>query len=84
MPRRSFLRTQLPKADPNEATTVNFTTTNAPQLAVQCDAWVCTLSSNWCILIDELRSTVAEKAGHLYVDIGGGECPKGRRDVGCS
>ena len=53
------------------------------QLAVQCDAWVCTLSSNWCILIDELRSTVAEKAGNLYVDIGGGECPKGRRDVGC-
>ena len=50
------------------------------QLAVSCDAWVCTLSSNWCILIDELRSTVAAKASFMYVDIGGGECPPDRRD----
>ncbi len=27
-------------------------------LALECDAWVGTLSSNWCRLIDELRATV--------------------------
>jgi len=40
------------------------------QLAVECDFWVCTLSSNWCGLIDELRSISAGKASHPYVDIG--------------
>eukprot|EP00656_Telonema_subtile_P028278 TRINITY_DN3063_c0_g1_i1.p1 TRINITY_DN3063_c0_g1~~TRINITY_DN3063_c0_g1_i1.p1 ORF type:complete len:256 (-),score=64.13 TRINITY_DN3063_c0_g1_i1:30-797(-) len=40
------------------------------QLAVECDAWVCTLSSNWCRLIDELRSVVAGKANAAYVDVG--------------
>ena len=33
-------------------------------------AWVGTLASNWCSLIDELRSTVAAKAGSPYVDVG--------------
>ena len=40
------------------------------QLAVECDAWVCTLGSNWCGVIDELRSTVAGKAHMPFVDIG--------------
>ena len=39
------------------------------QLAVMCDGWVCTLTSNWCQLIDSLRSTVAEKSASLFVDI---------------
>mmetsp|Transcript_3379 Transcript_3379/g.9765 ORF Transcript_3379/g.9765 Transcript_3379/m.9765 type:complete len:428 (+) Transcript_3379:659-1942(+) len=34
------------------------------QLALECSAWVGTLSSNWCRLIDQLRSTVGCKA-HL-------------------
>ena len=37
-------------------------------LALQCEGWVGTLSSNWCRLIDELRSTVRCKADRLYVD----------------
>uniref|UniRef100_A0A7S2WTA9 Uncharacterized protein n=1 Tax=Rhizochromulina marina TaxID=1034831 RepID=A0A7S2WTA9_9STRA len=40
------------------------------QLAVNCDAWVMTIASNWCILIDELRATVAQKASHPLVDVG--------------
>lgn len=40
------------------------------ELALRCDAWVCTLGSNWCSLIDELRSTTARKAHQPYVDIG--------------
>lgn len=37
-------------------------------LALSCDGWVGTLTSNWCRLIDELRSTVRCKADKLYVD----------------
>ena len=33
-------------------------------IALQCDAFVVTLSSNWCRLIDELRATVRCKADH--------------------
>ena len=29
------------------------------ELALEADAWVCTLTSNWCRLIDELRMTIA-------------------------
>lgn len=41
-------------------------------LALECDAWVCTRSSNWCRLIDELRGTVAGKhhLRHNYVEAG--------------
>ena len=39
-------------------------------LALQCDAWVVTMSSNWCRLIDELRATVARKAHGTMVDVG--------------
>ena len=37
-------------------------------LALQCDGFVGTLSSNWCRLIDELRSTVRCKAHAPYLD----------------
>ena len=37
-------------------------------LALQCDAFVMTLSSNWCRLIDELRATVRCKADCPFMD----------------
>lgn len=37
-------------------------------LSLQCDAFVMTLSSNWCRLIDELRATVRCKADHPFLD----------------
>lgn len=37
-------------------------------LAASCDAYVCTLSSMWCTLIDRLRSTVRCKAAAPYID----------------
>lgn len=39
------------------------------QLALECDAWVGMVSSNWNRLIDELRSTVRCKYDHLYMDV---------------
>ncbi|PNH10363.1 hypothetical protein TSOC_002909 [Tetrabaena socialis] len=38
------------------------------ELALQCDAWVGSLSSNWVRLIHELRSTVRCKADNLFFD----------------
>lgn len=38
------------------------------QLALMCDAWVCTLASMWCTLIDRLRATLECKAGGVYID----------------
>eukprot|EP00928_Gymnodinium_smaydae_P036681 TRINITY_DN25606_c0_g1_i1.p1 TRINITY_DN25606_c0_g1~~TRINITY_DN25606_c0_g1_i1.p1 ORF type:complete len:454 (-),score=50.22 TRINITY_DN25606_c0_g1_i1:430-1791(-) len=37
--------------------------------ALQADAWVCNLLSNWCQLIDELRMTVGGKAAAPFVQI---------------
>lgn len=37
-------------------------------LALQCDAFVMTLTSNWCRLIDELRATVRCKADRPFLD----------------
>ena len=31
------------------------------EYAVKCDAFVGTLASNWCRLVDELRTTVGER-----------------------
>ena len=39
------------------------------ELALEADAWVCTLSSNWCRLIDELRMTIGRKASHPYLSL---------------
>lgn len=38
------------------------------QLALECSAWVGTLSSNWCRLIDQLRATVGCKATLPFSD----------------
>ncbi len=32
-------------------------------------AWICTMSSNFCRVIDELRATVGAKADHPYLDL---------------
>ena len=42
------------------------------ELALEADAWVCTLSSNWCRLIDELRMTIGRKASHPYLSLSKG------------
>ena len=44
------------------------------QLAVKCHAWVCTLASNWCRLVDELRATVGGKANGVYADLSRESC----------
>ena len=38
------------------------------QLALECDGWVGTITSNWGRLIEELRSTVGCKAHMPYID----------------
>lgn len=45
-------------------------------LALECDAWVGTMSSNWCRLIDELRATVRCKAHGQYLDAQQGNPPQ--------
>ncbi len=39
------------------------------QYSLQCEAWVCTLASNSCRLIDELRATLGGKANRFYADL---------------
>ena len=39
-------------------------------------AWVCTMSSNFCRVIDEMRATVGGKADHPYVDLSIETCEK--------
>eukprot|EP01041_Mallomonas_annulata_P010792 gene10792-22529_t len=39
------------------------------EYALKCDAWVCTLASNTCRLIDELRATIGGKANKPFVDL---------------
>merc|ERR1712129_574969 len=39
------------------------------ELSLEADAWVCTLFSNWCMLIDELRMTIGGKAASPYVNV---------------
>jgi hypothetical protein len=41
---------------------------------LQADAWVCTLSSNFCRVVDELRATIAGKAGAPFVDLSEEKC----------
>lgn len=42
--------------------------------SLQCEAWVCTLASNSCRLIDELRSTVGGKANRFFADLSAETC----------
>eukprot|EP01041_Mallomonas_annulata_P006284 gene6284-12725_t len=44
--------------------------------ALKCDAWVCTLQSNTCRLIDEMRATVGGKANRFYADLSRETCSK--------
>ncbi len=44
-------------------------------VSLRCDAWVCTLASGWCRLIDHLRATVGNKAQYIYADISEETCP---------
>lgn len=39
-------------------------------------AWVCTLGSNFCRVVDELRTTVAAKANHPFADLSVESCSK--------
>lgn len=39
------------------------------QLLMESDAFVCTWTSNWCRLVDEMRMTVALKANHISLEI---------------
>jgi len=39
------------------------------ELALEADAWICTLYSNWCQVIDGLRMTVGGKAASPYVNL---------------
>ena len=50
-------------------------------MALEADAFIGTLSSNWCRLIDELRDTVAAKASVPLVSLSSGS---GRRDSPCA
>jgi hypothetical protein len=34
--------------------------------AIMCDAWLCTSSSNWCLLIYEGRSLWERKGNRMY------------------
>jgi len=45
------------------------------QLALECGGFVGTLSSNWCRLIDELRSTIGCKADAPFLDVAQGDDP---------
>ncbi|CAE6949827.1 Fut8 [Symbiodinium natans] len=45
------------------------------QLLMESDALVCTWTSNWCRLVDELRMTVAQKANHLSLEVNK-RCPR--------
>jgi hypothetical protein len=44
------------------------------QYSLKCEAWVCTLASNSCRLIDELRSTIGGKSNRVYADLSGETC----------
>ena len=39
------------------------------QYSLKCETWVCTLASNSCRVMDELRATVGGKANRIYADI---------------
>ena len=39
------------------------------EYSLKCDAWVCTLASNTCRLIDELRATIGGKANYVFADL---------------
>jgi len=44
------------------------------QYALRCETWVCTLASNSCRVIDELRATVGGKANRKFADLSAETC----------
>ena len=44
--------------------------------SLKCDAWICTLASNYCRIIDELRATIGGKANYHFVDLSKESCNK--------
>ena len=44
------------------------------QNSLKCDAWVCTLASNTCRIIDELRATIGGKANYHSADLSKETC----------
>jgi hypothetical protein len=46
-----------------------FNSLVALELAIECDAFIGTLSSNWSLMIDALRATVACNALPMYYDV---------------
>jgi hypothetical protein len=46
------------------------------EYALKCEAWVCTLASNTCRIIDEMRATIGGKANRKYVDLSVETCSK--------
>lgn len=44
------------------------------EYSVQCEAWVCTLASNSCRLIDEIRATIGAKANRAFADLSKESC----------
>jgi hypothetical protein len=44
------------------------------QYALQCEAWVCTLASNSCRVMDELRATIGGKANRHFADLSAETC----------
>ena len=44
------------------------------EYALKCESWVCTLASNFCRIIDELRCTVGAKCNRHFADLSGETC----------
>lgn len=44
------------------------------QLSLQCQAFVCSIASNTCRLIDELRATISSNANGMYIDLSEESC----------
>ena len=42
-------------------------------MALECDVWVGTRSSNWNRLIDELRCSLVDKCQYPYIEVGTGD-----------
>jgi hypothetical protein len=44
------------------------------EYSIRCEAWVCTMASNSCRIIDELRATIGGKANRHYADMSKETC----------
>lgn len=44
------------------------------EYSVRCEAWVCTMASNSCRLMDELRATLGAKANRFFADLSKETC----------